>query len=75
MRFASIADVKNNLSAVLARARKKNEPLIVTNHGKPYAMIHPLFERDLEELEWRTLAQRRLNKAWEDDADGFYDYL
>lgn len=35
MRFASVAEVKNGLSKYLARARKKNEPIVVTHHGKP----------------------------------------
>ena len=51
MRFASVADVKNQLSEYLARARKKKEAIIVTHHGKPYALIQPLSEQDLEELE------------------------
>lgn len=75
MRFASIAEVRNQLSGILARSRKKKEPIIVTHHGKPYAMIQPLFEEDLEELEWHQLARKRLAKAWEKDADGLYDYL
>ena len=75
MRFASVAEVKNGLSAYLARARKRNEPIVVTHHGKPYALIQPLAEGDLEELEWRKLARRRLARAWEGEEDGLYDYL
>ncbi len=75
MRFASVAEVKNGLSAYLARARKRNEPIVVTHHGKPYALIQPLTERDLEELEWRKLARKRLARAWEGEEDALYDYL
>lgn len=75
MRFASVAEVKNGLSAYLARARKKNEPIVVTHHGKPYALIQPLAEEDLEELEWRQLARKRLARAWEGEEDALYDYL
>ena len=39
MRFASVAEVKNQLSAYLAQARKDKKPIIVTHHGKPYALI------------------------------------
>ncbi len=46
MRFASVAEVKNGLSAYLARARKRNEPIIVTHRGQPYALIQPLTEED-----------------------------
>ena len=75
MRFASVAEVKNGLSAYLARARKKNEPIVVTYHGKPYAFIQPLTEEDLEELEWRRLARKRLASAWEGADDALYNYL
>jgi prevent-host-death family protein len=75
MRFASVAEVKNGLSEFLARARKKKEPIVVTHHGKPYAIIQPLEEGDLEALEWRQLARMKLERAWEDDEDALYDYL
>lgn len=75
MRLASVAEVKNGLSAYLARARKRKEPIVVTHHGKPYALIQPLLEEDLEELEWRQLARRKLARAWEAEADALYDYL
>jgi prevent-host-death family protein len=75
MRFASIADVKNNLSAYLTRARKQNEPILVTHHGKPYALIRPITEHDLEDLGWDELAARRLQQAWEGEDDALYDYL
>lgn len=68
MRFAGVAEVKNGLSAYLARARRKNEPIVVTHHGKPYALIQPLSEGDLEELEWRKLARRRLACGWDGEA-------
>ena len=75
MRFASVAEVKNRLSEYLAQARKKKEPIVVTHHGKPYALIQPLSEHDLEELEWKALAKRALARAWEGDPDALYDYL
>ena len=75
MRYASVAEVKDRLSEYLARARKRKESIVVTRHGKPYALIQPLSEQDLEELEWRGLARRRLAKAWEGEEDALYDYL
>jgi prevent-host-death family protein len=75
MRFASIAEVKNNLSAYLNEARKRKEPILVTHHGKPYALIRPISERDLEDLGWDELAARRLQDAWRDEDDALYDYL
>lgn len=75
MRFASVAQLKNRLSEYLARARERNEPVMVTHHGKPYALIQPLQERDLEELEWGALARARLERAWQGEEDALYDYL
>lgn len=75
MRFASVAEVKDGLSRYLARARKRNEPIVVTHHGKPWAVIQPLSEQDLEELEWKQLAVKKLSKAWEGEEDSLYDYL
>ena len=75
MRFASVADVKDGLSKFLALARKKNEPIVVTHHGKPWAVIQPLSEQDLEELEWKQLANKKLSRAWAGEEDSLYDYL
>ncbi|HJS58014.1 MAG TPA: type II toxin-antitoxin system Phd/YefM family antitoxin [Vicinamibacteria bacterium] len=75
MRFASVAEMKDGLSAYLARARKRKEPIVVTHHGKPYALIQPLEEGDLEELAWKQFAKKRLARAWEGEEDALYDYL
>ena len=75
MRFASVAEVKNELSEYLARAQRKKEPIVVTRHGKPYALIQPLTEQDLEGLEWKALVKKRLSRAWENEDDSLYDYL
>jgi prevent-host-death family protein len=75
MRSAGVAEVKNGLSAYLARVRKRQEPLVVTRHGEPYAVIQPITEQDIERLEWTGLAARRLTQAWEGEDDALYDYL
>jgi prevent-host-death family protein len=75
MKFVSVAEVKNRLTVYLAQARKKKEPIIVTHHGKPYALIQPISEQDLEGLGWDQLAQDRLRSAWEGEDDALYDYL
>ncbi len=75
MKFVSVAEVKNRLTVYLAQARKKKEPIIVTHHGKPYALIQPISEEDLEGLAWNQLAKERLQKAWEDEDDALYSYL
>lgn len=75
MRFASVAEIKNRFSEYIARARRRREPIIVTNHGRPYALIQPLSQKDLEDLEWKDLARERLIHAWEGEDDALYDYL
>ena len=75
MRFASVAEIKDGLSEYLARAKKENEPIVVTHHGKPYALIQPISEEDLAELGWQRLAEESLRQAWEDEDDALYDYL
>jgi prevent-host-death family protein len=57
------------------QARKRKESIIITQHGRPYAVIQPLSERDLEELDWARAARRRLSSAWEGEPDDLYDYL
>ncbi len=75
MRLATVAQVRNQLSKYLARAKRRHEPIIVTHHGKPYALIQPISERDLETLDWKRLADTRLREAWEGEDDALYDYL
>lgn len=75
MRFASVAEVKNQFSTYLARARRTKEPIVVTHYGKPYALIQPISERDLEDLAWTQLGEARLREVWEGEDDGLYDYL
>ncbi len=70
MRFASVAEVKNQLSVFLAQAQKRKEPIVVTHHGKPYALIQPISERDLERL-----VEDRLRDVWKGEGDALYDYL
>jgi hypothetical protein len=48
---------------------------IIGRHGKPYAIIQPITEQDLEGLEWEGIAKKRLSKAWEGEDDSLYDYL
>jgi len=67
VRFVSVAEVKSQLSAYLARARRTRQPIVVTHHGKPYALIQPISEEDLAELGWQRLAEESLRQAWEDE--------
>ena len=50
-------------------------PWYRTPPSKPYAIIQPISEEDLEELEWKELAKKKLARAWEGEEDALYDYL
>ena len=54
-------------------ARQRREPIVVTLHGKPYALIQPISERDLDMLDWKRLAEKRLRDAWAGEDDALYD--
>ncbi len=75
MKFASVAEVKNHLSQFLGEAHKKKEAILITNHGRPYAILQPLTTGDLEKLEWNRMAEASLHRAWEGEDDDLYAYL
>lgn len=75
MTFASVRDLKRHLIAHVRRARKTNEPIVVTRYGRPYALIRALKSEDLEMSGWKELAERQLSHTWENDDDALYDYL
>jgi prevent-host-death family protein len=53
MRTASVSDLKNNLSARLKQVIA-GEPLIITDHRKPVAVVYPL-EQELMDEHVRSL--------------------
>lgn len=75
MKFATVAETKNQLSKYLETAHRNHEPILVTRHGKPYAVIRPVDEADMEDLFWRRMAENSLRRAWEGEDDRLYDYL
>jgi len=75
MRFASIAEIKDRLSSYLARARNRREAIVVTHHGKPWALIQPLEDDSFEEMDWGSLRLAGLARAWDGEGDELYDYL
>jgi len=72
MRFASVAEVKRHLSDPRTG---KAESIVITHHGKPYALIRPLTKQGVEPLEWKGLTRTRLESAWGGEDDARYDYL
>jgi len=75
MKFATVAETRNRLTQILEEAHRRRELVLVTRHGKPYAMIRPIEPPDLEALEWSKLGEASLRKAWEGEDDRLYDYL
>jgi prevent-host-death family protein len=58
MKTASVSDLKNNLSARL-REVIAGEPLIITDHRKPVAVVYPL-EQDLMDEHVKSLVAEGL---------------
>lgn len=48
MKFVNVRELKNKTSAVLHYAHNGKD-VIVTSHGKPYAVIHHLGEDEIED--------------------------
>ncbi|MGH7275326.1 MAG: type II toxin-antitoxin system Phd/YefM family antitoxin [Nitrospiria bacterium] len=49
MRFSSVRELKFKTSEVLRRTAS-GEPVIITSHGKPKAILAPVEEDELEDL-------------------------
>lgn len=62
MNTVSISEVKNDFSGYLERSA--NEDVIVTNHGKPVAVIHGFADEE-EYFEYRLLNDPRFLKIVE----------
>jgi prevent-host-death family protein len=58
MKKASVSDLKNNLSARLKQVIA-GEPLVITDHRKPVAVVYPL-EQDLMNEHVRSLVAEGL---------------
>jgi prevent-host-death family protein len=58
MRTASVSDLKNNLSARL-KSVIAGEPLVITDHRKPVAVVYPL-EQDLMDEHVKSLVAEGL---------------
>ena len=52
--------------------QRQDESLLSTAQTVASAYVE---EADLEELEWRRLARKKLARAWEGEEDALYDYL
>lgn len=75
MRVASIGEVTNRLTEYIAESRISKEPIVITRHGRPYALIHALTKDDVDRFLWMEMAKRNLSNAWQGEEDALYDYL
>lgn len=71
MNFSSVRDLKFKTSEVLRRTTK-GEPVIITSHGRPTAMLVPAAEQDLEDLllAYSPSLRRKIQKGLEDIEKG-----
>lgn len=63
MKFATIRDFRTNVSKVMQKAEK--EEIIVTKRGRPFALLVPISEEDLEEVR-KAIKTAKLRSALED---------
>lgn len=50
------------------------EPLALAEHARVLVSVEPV-EADVERAEWLAQSKRRLNEAWENDADDVFNEL
>ena len=65
MKFVNVAEAKAKFSEILKKSEK--EDVIITNRGKPTAVIQGLREEDLEDfiITHSKKIKKRMDEAWE----------
>ncbi len=70
MKFAAIRDLQNSTSTVVKKAQR--EPIIVTVHGRPKAVLTKITEDELEDFlfENSPILRRRIEEGLKDIKKG-----
>ena len=65
MKFVNVAEAKTKFSEILKKSER--EDIIITNRGKPTAIIQGLKEEDLEDfiIAHSKKIKKRMDEAWE----------
>jgi prevent-host-death family protein len=71
MKFSTVRDLKAKTSALL-RTVAKGQPVVVTRHGRPTAVITPLHEGELEDFlfEHSPILRKRIAEGLKDIEKG-----
>ena len=72
MKLATIADAKNHFTALARAVQKSKKPVVVTNRGRPYIVLEPITEDDLDQLafEYSDDVRRLIREAEADIRKG-----
>ena len=74
MRFVGIREFRDKAAALLKAVREGSETLVLTYHGKPFGIVLPLREEELEDfvLARHPAYQREWDAAREEIGKGEY---
>ena len=81
MKLATVAEVKNHFTQIARTIQRSKKPVVVTRQGRPYIVLEPITEDDLEDLAFRYSdeVQRLIREAEGDIRAGRFvtheDYL
>lgn len=50
MRFVGVREFRDQAAALLKAVREEEETLVLTHHGRPFGIVLPLREEDLEDF-------------------------
>lgn len=66
MKRVALTDAKNSLPRLLHEAERRGQPVLVTRHGRPVAILHPIRDEDdwlLYRLQHDPKLRQRLAEA------------
>jgi len=72
MKLKTIAETKNHFTEIARAVQTSKKPVVVTRRGKPYVVLEPITEDDLDELafQYSDEVRRLLREAEEDIRKG-----
>lgn len=71
MKFTNVRELKSNTSAML-RTVEQGNTVLVTNHGRPTAMLVPVTEKDIEDalLAYSPQLRKKIEEGLKDIRSG-----
>lgn len=74
MRLINTTEAKSHFTQIARAVSRRKEPVVVTRRGRPYVVLEPMTDQDLEALvfEYGTEVRRLLREAEADIRAGRY---